>query len=144
MDHFDDRPAVPEQPEVEEFFSFAQQLAHPPDAIKVEQMRQARFTFNLALVLCVIGTLILLAGVATLLFGKLQTDKAGLTVASGLITDALSFFAIKFHRETNNRLDEIRRDEHMFKLIGQIVEPAIKDQAISTLVKTFRPRALGK
>ena len=116
--------------EVPEFISLAQEIPRPPDSIKGEQMRQAKWTFNLAITMGAIGTLIVLAGAALLMIGALQTDKAGLAAASGIVTDVLSVFAIKFHRETNNRLDEIRRDEHIFMLVGQIGDPTTKDQAI--------------
>jgi hypothetical protein len=115
------------------------ELAHPiGDPIKNEQMRQAGITFNAAMSIGVIGTVVLLAGILSLLFSTLQTDKGGLTLGAGIVMDVLSFFMIKFHRETNNRLDEIRRDENAMKLVGQITDPAARNQAIAELVRAFR------
>jgi hypothetical protein len=54
--------------------------------------------------------------------------------------DFLSFFMIKFHRETNNRLDEIRRDESAIRLMAQIQDPIKRDEAISELAKALRRR----
>jgi hypothetical protein len=52
--------------------------------------------------------------------------------------DILSFFAIKFHRETNQRLDEIRRDENAIALVARIQDLRKRDEAICNLVKGLR------
>jgi hypothetical protein len=81
-----------------------------------------------------------LAGVASFLYhGSEASDTGrGITVAAGIVMDFLSFFTIKFHRETNNRLDEIRRDESAIRLIGQIQDPVKRDEAIAELAKALR------
>ena len=126
--------------EIDDFFSLADQLARPIGQIQREQVRQARITFNAALAVGVTGTLILLAGVASFLYhGSEASDTGrGITVAAGIVMDFLSFFTIKFHRETNNRLDEIRRDESAIRLIGQIQDPVKRDEAIAGLAKALR------
>ena len=126
--------------EIDDFFSLADQLARPIGQIQREQVRQARITFNAALAVGVTGTLILLAGVASFLYhGSEASDTGrGITVAAGIVMDFLSFFTIKFHRETNNRLDEIRRDESAIRLIGQIQDPVKRDEAIAELAKALR------
>jgi len=126
--------------EIDDFFSLADQLARPIGQIQREQVRQARITFNAALAVGVTGTLILLAGVASFLYhGSEASDMCrGITVAAGIVMDFLSFFTIKFHRETNNRLDEIRRDESAIRLIGQMQDPVKRDEAIAGLAKALR------
>jgi len=126
--------------EIDDFFSLADQLARPIGQIQREQVRQARITFNAALAVGVTGTLILLAGVASFLYhGSEASDTGrGITVAAGIVMDFLSFFTIKFHRETNNRLDEIRRDESAIRLIGQMQDPVKRDEAIAGLAKALR------
>jgi hypothetical protein len=129
-----------ETQQVEEFFSVADQLARPIGNIQREQVRQARITFNAALAIGVTGTLVLLAGVTSFLFRSSHATDAGraITVAAGIIMDVLSFFMIKFHRETNSRLDEIRRDESAIRLVAQIQDPRKRDEAICELAKVLR------
>jgi TRADD-N domain-containing protein len=63
--------------ELDDFFSLADQLARPIGQIQKEQVRQARITFNAALAVGITGTLILLAGVASLLYhGSEASDTA--------------------------------------------------------------------
>jgi len=125
--------------EIDDFFSLADQLARPIGQIQKEQVRQARITFNAALAIGVTGTLILLAGVASFLYhGSEASDTGrGITVAAGIVMDFLSFFMIKFHRETNNRLDEIRRDESAIRLIAQIQDPVKRDKRYLNLPRPF-------
>lgn len=126
--------------EVDEFFAVADQLARPIGQIHKEQVRQARITFDAALAIGVTGILILLAGVASFLYHGVQASDMGraITVAAGIVMNFLSFFMIKFHRETNNRLDEIRRDESAIRLIAEIRDPVKRDDAICELAKALR------
>jgi hypothetical protein len=126
--------------EIDEFFAVADRLARPIGHIQREQVRQARITFNAGLTMGVTGTLILLVGVASFLYHGSQASDMGRTimVAAGIVMNFLSFFMIKFHRETNNRLDEIRRDESAIRLIAQIQDPAKRDDAIYELAKALR------
>ena len=128
--------------EIDDFFSLADQLARPIGQIQKEQVRQARITFNAALGVGITGTLILLAGVASFLYHGSEASDTGraITVAAGIVMDFLSFFMIKFHRETNSRLDKIRRDESAIRLIAQIQDPVKRDDAISELAKALRRR----
>jgi hypothetical protein len=126
--------------EIDEFLALADQLARPIGQIQKEQVRQARITFDAGLAIGVTGTLILLVGVASFLYRGFQASDMGraITVAAGIVMNFLSFFMIKFHRETNNRLDEIRRDESAIRLIGQIQDPVKRDDAIYELAKALR------
>jgi hypothetical protein len=126
--------------EIDEFFALADQLARPIEQIQKEQVRQARITFDAGLAIGVTGTVVLLVGVASFLFHGFQASDMGrgITVAAGIVMNFLSFFMIKFHRETNNRLDEIRRDESAIRLIAQIQDPVKRDEAIYELAKALR------
>lgn len=126
--------------EIDEFFALADQLARPIGQIHKEQVRQARITFDAGLAIGITGTVILLAGVASFLFRGFQASDMGraVTVAAGIVMNFLSFFMIKFHRETNNRLDEIRRDESAIRLIAQIQDPVRRDEAIYEMAKALR------
>lgn len=126
--------------EIDEFFAVAEQLARPIGQIQKEQVRQARITFDAGLAIGVTGILILLVGVASFLYRGFQASDMGrgITVAAGIVMNFLSFFMIKFHRETNNRLDEIRRDESAIRLIAEIQDPVKRDEAIYELAKALR------
>jgi len=125
--------------EIDEFFALADQLARPVGQIQKEQVRQARITFDASLAVGVAGTLIVLVGVASFLYHGFQAGAMGraIAVAAGIVMNFLSFFMIKFHRETNNRLDEIRRDESAIRLIAQIQDPVKRDEAICELAKAL-------
>jgi hypothetical protein len=109
--------------------------------VQTEQMRQAKVTFNAAIVVGVIGTLVLLLGVGVSFF-SIGTGGVSST-AAGIVLDTLSFFAIKFHRETNQRLDEIRRDESAIALVAQISDVKKRDDAIGNLVKGLRTHTVA-
>jgi len=126
--------------EIDGFFALADHLARPVGQIQKEQVRQARITFDASLAIGVTGTVILLVGVGSFLYHGFQGSDmgGGITVAAGIVMNFLSFFMIKFHRETNNRLDEIRRDESAIRLVGQIQDPVKRDEAIFELAKALR------
>lgn len=128
--------------EIGEFSLLAEQLARRPnpplEKIFGEQMRQAKITFNVALAIGVFGAIVWLLGIVKLLFFQLAPVAGGITVASGQIMNILSFFMIKFHRETNSRLDEIRRDERAIELVATIQDRQKRDGAISDLAKALR------
>ena len=133
--------------EIDSFFVVAERIERPTALTNIydEQMRQAKITFNVGLVIGVVGFLVWLAGVAGLLFWHLPATPGAITVASGQLSNILGFFMIKFHRETNNRLDEIRRaertridemsrSEHTMRLVAQISDAGMRDKAICELV----------
>jgi hypothetical protein len=100
-----------------------------------EQMRQAKLTFNAAIAIGALGTLVLLSGIVVSFF---DVPRGVSPTAAGIVMDVLSFFAIKFHRETNQRLDEIRRDENAIALVARIQDIRKRDEAICNLVKGLR------
>src|SRR5262249_24816725 len=103
--------------------------------VQGEQMRQAKLTFNVAIAIGALGTLVLLSGIVVSFF---DVRRGVSPTAAGIVMDVLSFFAIKFHRETNQRLDEIRRDENAIALVARIQDLEKRDEAICNLVKALR------
>lgn len=132
-----DEPNSSEFEEIDDFYEVAERIAKPTTLTDIcgEQMRQAKTTFNVGLGVGIVGAVISLTSIICLLFFNLPATSGGVSVACGLILNISGFFMIKVHRETNNRLDEIRRDEHVLTLVGQITDPTTRDEAISNLMK---------
>ena len=112
--------------------------------LRAERMRQARFTFNAALSLAVLGVLIIFSGVALLLFRDAVAPGA-LTASIGAVTEIVSAVLFKLNHETNGRLDDIGRDLSAIEaariamtLIEKIADPTKRDDAIKELAKDLR------
>jgi len=103
--------------------------------VQGEQMRQAKLTFNAAITIGALGILVLLSGIVLSFF---DVRRGVSPTVAGIVMDVLSFFAIKFHRETNQRLDEIRRDENAIALVARIRDRGKRDEAICNLVRGLR------
>jgi hypothetical protein len=123
------------------------QAAHDSaNNIRSERMRQAKFTFNAALSLAVLGVLIIFAGVI-LLFFKESLTVGSITAGIGAITEVISAILFRLNHETNNRLDEIGRDLSAIEaariamtLIEEITDQGKKDDAIKELARDLRAR----
>jgi hypothetical protein len=125
-----------DEPELIDSFYSESELTRPVrHQVQGEQMRQAKLTFNAAFAMGVLGTLVLLSGIVVSFF---DVRRGVSPTAAGIVMDILSFFAIKFHRETNQRLDEIRRDENAIALVARIQDLRKRDEAICNLVKGLR------
>lgn len=70
-----------------------------------ERLRQAHLSFDVAIGVIVISTIINIVGVGLLLSGKVSTGVA--TTAGGLSSNLISLQLINFTKNTNQRLDEI-------------------------------------
>jgi hypothetical protein len=70
-----------------------------------ERLRQARYSFNLALVATAISACVGLAGAGLLLSSKLP--EGTVTAAAGLTSSACS---IRFAKDANDRLDKILQE----------------------------------
>lgn len=70
-----------------------------------ERIRQARYSFNLALVATGVSACVGLAGAGLLLSGKLS--EGAVTAAGGLASSAC---CIRFGKDANDRLDQILRE----------------------------------
>lgn len=75
------------------------------DRRRRERLRQARITFNTAVSLVLLGTLIILAGVV-LLFVE-RTTAGVLSAAVGAVSNITSALLFKLNRDANDRLDKI-------------------------------------
>ena len=120
---------------INSFYSESELTRPVRHQVQGEQMRQAKLTFNAAIAIGALGTLVLLSGIVVSFF---DVRRGMSPTAAGIVMDVLSFFAIKFHRETNQRLDEIRRDENAIALVARIRDVRKRDEAICNLVKGLR------
>jgi len=94
-----------------------------------ERMRQAKTAFNVAIVLMVIGVLIIFLGIA-LLYLKESFESGLITVGVGAVSEILSVIVFGFNKETNNRLDELRKDMSVIEMarVGLTIAKEIEDQ----------------
>ncbi len=94
-----------------------------------ERMRQAKTAFNVAIALMVIGVLIIFLGVA-LLYLKESFESGLITVGVGAVSEILSVIVFGFNKETNNRLDELRKDMSVIEMarVGLTIAKEIEDQ----------------
>jgi CHASE2 domain-containing sensor protein len=74
-------------------------------SIVQERIRQARYSFNLALITTGVSACIGLAGAGLLLSGKLS--EGTVTAAGGVASSA---YCIRFAKDSNDRLDKISRE----------------------------------
>lgn len=73
-----------------------------------ERLRQAHLSFNLALVLTAISSLVGVAGVVLLLSGK--APEGTITTAGGLASNIVSVCCLKLTKDANDRLDRMAKD----------------------------------
>ena len=73
-----------------------------------ERLRQAKLSFNIALVLTVISAIISVTCVGILLSGK--TSEGTATTAGGLAAKIVSVGLLKMTKDSNERLDKIATD----------------------------------
>lgn len=115
--------------------------------LRDERMRQAKFTFNAALILSVIGASIIFIGIGLLLFR--DASIAGvLSAATGAVIEVISAVLFRFNSQTNNRLDEIGKDLSAIEtaqiamvLIEKIEDPGQRDEAIREAASDLRARS---
>ena len=69
-----------------------------------ERLRQAKISFNVAIAVISISTIVNILGVSLLLSGKVSTGVA--TTTGGLASNIISIQLIKLTRNANNRLQE--------------------------------------
>jgi hypothetical protein len=80
-------------------------FAHMEFHIAMERLRQARYSFNLALITTAISTCVGLAGAGLLLSGNLS--EGTVTATGGLVSSAC---CIRFAKDANDRLDKILKE----------------------------------
>ncbi len=104
-----------------------------------ERMRQARLSFNVAIGLMIIGVLIVFFGIG-LLYLKEGFESGLITIGGGAVSEIISVIVFSFNKETNNRLDELRKDLSTLetarvglKIAKEIENQEKRDNAISEL-----------
>lgn len=120
-------------------------LRERAETLQNEQVRQARLTFNVAIGLLIVGVLIIFSGSAILLL----QEKAGtgtFTVVAGGIAEIISVVLFGFHKQTNDKLDILRKElskieaaRFSMTLIEKIEDPVKRDDAIRETVQKLRP-----
>ncbi len=84
------------------------QRIYKEDRVCDERIRQARWTFNLSIAFVGTSTVITLAGVVCLIFGRISPG-AYATTAGGLATTA-GGRCVQISKEANDRLDSIMQN----------------------------------
>jgi len=107
--------------------------------IVAERMRQAKLAFNTAIVLMIIGVIIVFLGIG-LLYIKDSFESGLISIVVGAVSEILSVIVFGFNKETNNRLDELRKDMSIIEtarvglsIAKQIESQEKRDDAISEL-----------
>lgn len=113
-------------------------------SIRNERMRQAKVAFNTALVLMVVGVIITFIGLILLIFGG-NIEAGIISVISGTVSEIISTVVFRLNKESNNRLDEVRKELSKIEIakIGlslakEIEDSEKRDAAISDLTKTIQ------
>ncbi len=111
--------------------------------IQEERLRQARTSFNVALILMIIGILIIFAGIVLVFLEKTSTGI--ITLIVGAVTNAISALTFRFSKEANDRLDKVNHDLRVIektrwasKMIDGISDSKVKDKAKAQLAETLR------
>lgn len=85
--------------------TFSQPEHNNTQGIIKERIRQARYSFNLALVTTAVSACVGLVGAGLLISGKLS--EGAVTAAGGLASSAC---CIRFAKDSNDRLDKISKE----------------------------------
>ena len=122
---------------------FAQQAAN---GIRAERLRQAKWTFNAALTLTILGAILVFIGVIVL-FTTQNLAAGAITAGTGAVTEVISALLFRLNHETNNRLDEVSSDLGALEaariavsLSERIEDPAKRDDAITSAADDLRTR----
>ena len=130
-------PRVESQPIVADIFKLSY---HTTKKIRDERLRQARITFNWAVILTIIAVVVIFCGVVLLYWGKITSGVVSTSV--GAVTEVIGVVLFKLNRDANNRLDEVGKTLANFEkaqlgmsLIDKMVDESKKDEAIRKLAK---------
>lgn len=105
-----------------------------------ERLYQARATFMVALAALILG--ILLVFVGAILTFTISLPIGVVTTISSTIVEIVSALALKFHGDTNDRLDRLSRELYIveqtslsMEYISRISDPKAHDEAITDLIR---------
>jgi hypothetical protein len=109
-------------------------------AFRVERERQAKTTYNTAIVIITLGAIILFFGVL-LLFNN-SIVEGSITSSVGVISKIIGGTILSFYKDTNNRMDKLNDDlftlhtiKVQYSLINKIDNPEQKNRQLRKLVK---------
>jgi hypothetical protein len=110
--------------------------------IRIERIRQAQRSFNLALLLAVLGVLLILCGAALTLT---HTATAGvMTTIASAIPEAIAALLFRLNNQANDRLDKVNNDlarlsrfRLAMDLIDSISDPRSRDRAIVSALRAL-------
>jgi len=109
---------------------------------RIERERQARFAFNAALALIIVGIIIVFFGVF-LLFAKKITE-GSVTASIGAISNIIGGTILSFYRNTNDRIDKLNSDlfilntaKVQYAIILRINDTSKRDVEMAKLVNSI-------
>lgn len=109
------------------------------ERIVSEIKRQARMSFNAALLLIVCGTLLVFGGIFMLYKNKVLAG--WVTTAAGTVMDLLSGGIMMLYKSTNERFDQANHDlavlskvRAQYALIGLIADEAVRTEELRKLI----------
>jgi len=109
---------------------------------RIERERQARFAFNAALALIIVGIIIVFFGVF-LLFAKKITE-GSVTASIGAISNIIGGTILSFYRNTNDRMDKLNSDlfilntaKVQYAIILRINDTSKRDVEMAKLVNSI-------
>jgi hypothetical protein len=112
--------------------------------IRSERMRQARTSFNLAVVSVAAGAVLIL--LSLILVAADQTSAAVVSTAASTMTQAAALAMFRISRDANRRLDAVASDLSILErlrlaleLSDEIADPAARDRVIAETVRALAP-----
>lgn len=116
-------------------------------AVRAERLRQARLSFRITIALAVTGLVVVGAGLILMLFSLIGAGS--ILTAVGAISQLCVLVALRINRDANDRLDRLAFDLTLLEsiristsLVGEISDPAERDQAIRCLINSIGQPAI--
>ena len=108
-----------------------------------ERLRQARATFNFALIFTIIGVILIFFGIMLFYLDKISAGIISTSV--GAISEVTSVILFKLNKDSNDRLDETAKDLSILErlrigiyYIDQIKDFSKRDEAIQQLTEDIQ------
>ena len=117
------------------------QAYHSARQTRDERLRQASLTFNAALILAIMGTLFVLAGLAIIFLTPNKTA-GGIGALAGVVSNVISAISFRLNRETNDRLDQANVQVATIEASQVAVQVAMRMESGISRDETFREIAL--
>ena len=108
-----------------------------------ERMRQAKISFNVAIIMSIVGICVIIAGVILLYIGKINGGI--LSSGVGALSETASIFLFRANKQSNNRLDAVRKDIYRMDTIAlsleavkHIPEGEERNKAIASIIQGLK------